>query len=321
MKRNETLLLGGALLLLSVAPFFGSEFISPSVLGSASDSPQSQILWQLRIPRILFCIAVGGGLALLGGTYQILFRNPLAEPYILGVSSAVALSIVLAKVILGWHFGTLVASILGFGGAMAITALLVVLCLIKSGKEIERIILFGMALNFVLSSCLFLILSYHHQHLGGGSMRWLFGQMPWLNLNQSSIYLSLTLLLFAFLFLFSRKLDALTLGDTVARTLGVSPAKTRSLLLILTSAYLAVFIPQTGSIGFVGLVVPHVVRLIFRPSSTRLLFVYSLVMGAVFLVGSDIVSRVLFPPFEFPIGIVTTLLGGPLFLLLLWRRR
>ena len=117
-----------------------------------------------------------------------------------------------------------------------------------------------------------------------------------------------------------RSLDALALGDGVARTLGYSPPKTRNGILGISSVLIALVVSFTGAIGFVGLIVPHAVRLVFRPATTRMLFVISFVVGAGFLVLSDVLARSLVPPLEFPIGIITTLVGGPIFLYLLWRR-
>ena len=273
-----------------------------------------------RIPRILFVALMGSSLAILGASYQIAFQNSLAEPYVLGISSAAALAAVIGENILGFPAGGLSTHLFAALGASVATVLLLTLCMGRFGDSSERILLFGMGMNFVLSSTLFLILSYTQQQMGGGSMRWLFGQIRWASYTECVALASVAIFLFCLLFYFGRHFDALHLGEQVARTLGVSAPRIRTMVLIATSMFVGVSVTMAGSIGFVGLVVPHAVRLWFKPSSSRSLLMLCLCMGAFFLVGSDIVSRVLLPPFEFPIGIVTTLLGGPIFLGLLWRR-
>ncbi|MEZ4750790.1 MAG: iron ABC transporter permease [Bdellovibrionota bacterium] len=279
-----------------------------------------RILWELRLPRLLFVVLVGGSLAQLGGTYQILFRNPLAEPYILGISSAVVLGVVAGEALLGVPVLSFTSILLGFFCAAASTLLLVLISLHAGTKQVERIVLFGMGLNFVLSSILFLILSFYNQHVGGGSMRWLFGHIPWIAWYEVAWMYGLCFPLLGVLYVLGRPLDAISLGDGVARTLGFSPNTQRTWILVLTSILLCGLVTYTGAIGFVGLVVPHAVRLALRPSTSRTLFVFSFFLGAAFLALSDSFSRVLMPPFELPIGIVTTLIGGPAFLFLLWRR-
>jgi iron complex transport system permease protein len=303
-------------------PFIGGETISPSALWNPTGNLQidHRILWSLRIPRFLLVVGAGGSLAMLGATYQIIFNNPLAEPYILGISSAVTLGVVIGETLLNLPAHSFGNFLVGVTFSLGVVALLVLSYRWKSGREIERIVLFGMGVNFILSSALFLFLSYHSQSQGGGALRWLFGNIPWITLRESLWFLSLVIPLCLILWSLGRQLDALSLGDTVAKTMGVSPEKIRVFLLFITSLHLTVIASVTGSIGFIGLVVPHCIRLVFRPSSTRLLFVASFLGGAFFLAASDSLSRVLLPPMEFPVGIITTLLGGPLFLYLLWKK-
>lgn len=279
-------------------------------------------LWaELRLPRMLLALAVGGSLASLGGAYQYLFRNPLAEPYLLGISSAVSLGIVVANIFFGFDTTSWPAMGGGFLFAVAAASVLLVLCLQRTGGDLERVVLFGLAMSFVFSSFLFLLLSYQNQSVGGGSLRWLFGQLPWVSWTHAVGMFGLALFLVGFLVLYGRSLDALSLGDGVARSLGFFPERTRAWIVFSTSLLVAVLVANTGTIGFVGLVVPHGVRLLFRPSSARLLVGLSFLFGALFLEFTDVVSRTLLPPFEFPIGIITTLVGGPVFLVLLWGRR
>jgi len=283
-------------------------------------SPTYRILFELRLPRVLFVFACGASLAAVGACYQILFHNPLAEPYLLGVSSAATLGIALAEALAGVAATSVLSQLIGLSCAGAVTLLLGAIVVSRVGREAERVALFGLGINFVLSSALFLFLSYQSQQLGGGSLRWLFGQIPWVSGLQAGRFAAGAFAILALLFILARSLDALSFGDGVARTLGVHPTRARMGFLALTSALVAWMVSFTGSIGFVGLVVPHLTRLLFRSSSTRALFALALPWGGAFLLLSDALSRSLLPPMEFPVGVITTLFGGPLFLVLLWRR-
>jgi iron complex transport system permease protein len=322
LKPSQIIALIMGLCIFISFPFWGGETLALSSLWNSFGNAEvdHRILWSLRIPRLLLVIGVGGSLAVLGGTYQIIFHNVLAEPYILGVSSAVTFGIVFAETVLHLPLHSWSTMGIGFLFSALVTALLILSYRFRTGREVERTLLFGLGLNFLFSSLLFLMLSYKTQSSGGGSLRWLFGNIPWVSMNQALIVFLATLALSAILWVLGRYLDALSLGDTVAQSLGVSPSKFRTLILLMTSFHLTILTSMTGSIGFLGLVVPHCVRAVFRPASTRQLFLGSFFVGAIFLGVSDGISRALLPPMEFPIGIITTLIGGPLFLYLLWKR-
>lgn len=307
-----------SLLGLLVLPFFGAETLLTADLFQP-ESASYRILWELRLPRILFACGIGAALGTLGGTYQSLFRNPLADPYVLGVSSAVILGMAVGESWLGLH--GMRAIPVGIAAALATTAFLALAASRRFGQSTERILLFGMGINFVLSSALFLLLSYRSQQLGGGSLRWLFGQMPWPSIGEAVAVAALSVFTVASLWLAGRHLDAMSLGDGVAASLGVSPARFRLGTLIGTSLVLSGLVALTGAVGFVGLVVPHAARMLFGGGGLRKILLDSALLGALFLATADVASRAAAPPFEFPIGVVTTVLGGPLFLYLLWRNR
>jgi iron complex transport system permease protein len=315
-RSNQIAFVAVCLAVLAATPFFGGEPVS---FGSLSDAASTgyRLFFELRLPRFLAVVTAGASLALLGGTYQTLFQNPLAEPYLLGVSTAVTLGLAGGEILLGVSPQSVLGSSLGFLGAALVTLAILFLHRYRPRSEL---ILFGMGTQFVLSSILILILSYHSQTAGGGSLRYIFGQVPWPSSKQALFYAGLSLPFLAGLFIGGRSLDALSLGDSVARTLGVSPERSRGWLLLLSSGLVALVVSFAGAIGFVGLVVPHAIRLVFRPSSTRKLFAASALLGATFLAFSDSLSRWLLPPMEFPIGVITTVIGGPLFLILLARR-
>ena len=307
-----------AVFILILCPFFGAEKLKLEDL-FVPLSASHRIFFELRLPRVVLTLVVGGSLAMLGGTYQSLLQNPLADPYILGVSSAVTLAAASAELFFKIPSYSFVGVAIGFVAAWIVTCLLIGLSLSRTGA-VDRLILFGIGINFVLSSLLFLILSYFSQQMGGGSLRWLFGQISWITLKESFLFLAVCFPFVMFISLYSRALDALSLGDGVARTLGYSPERIRIIFLMATSVLVSLIVSVTGAIGFVGLVIPHGVRLIFHPSTNRTWLHLSFLAGGVFLCLSDVFSRLILPPFEFPIGIVTTLIGGPLFLFLLWKR-
>ncbi len=285
-----------------------------------SDSQSHRILWELRMPRATFVFFAGASLAAVGAVYQILFHNPLAEPFLLGISTAAVLGIATAEAFFGILSPSPLSQLIGLFGAGVVTSLLLLLSYSDAGTQTERIALFGVGVNFVLSSILFLLLSYQSQHVGGGSLRWLFGQVPWVGMKDALRFSVGAGAVLAALLFAARSLDALAFGDGVARTMGFSPRRSRLVFLSLTSLLVAWLASFTGSIGFVGLVIPHAVRLVYRPSTARVLLALAIPLGGAFLLLSDAASRVLLPPMEFPIGIVTTIVGGPLFLVLLWKR-
>ncbi len=306
------LLLAVAFLLLGVA--FGAEKLNFSELFSPG-SLSYRIAFEFRLPRAVICFAVGAALSLTGVVYQILFRNPLAEPYVLGTASVVTLGAATGEM---FFINAIAPPVLGLLCGLVLIGLLVWISSRNSSPE--RVLLFGIGVNFVFSAILFLMLSFRQQSLGGGSLRWLFGQVAWPTGAESGLALGIVIAGTFGVLYFSSHLDALSFGDLVARSLGVDPLKTRLGLLTLTSALLAWLVSKMGTIGFVGLVVPNFVRILFKPTSSRELLLLSFFIGGNFLIVADLVSRTLRPPLEFPIGIITTILGGPIFLYLLWRR-
>ncbi|NBX75730.1 MAG: iron ABC transporter permease [Proteobacteria bacterium] len=318
MNRKYFLFVAICLWAVALVPWSGAEPIS--ILGIGNPKSLSyRIFWELRIPRLLVTLSLGGILASIGSAYQSIFRNPLCEPYILGVSSAVLLGVVIAETFFHQKVGTPISFLFGLGLAMVLIFLLIVFTSSAKASS-DRVILFGLGANFVLSAALFLLLSVQTQSVGGGTLKWFFGFLPWLEMTKSVLFFVSSLLFLSILIAFSRPIDALRLGDSVARTLGVSPTISRNAYLVFTSLVVATTVSVSGTIGFVGLVIPQVCRIVFRPASMRLLLAQSFFLGAVFLSVADGISRSILPPFEFPVGVITTLIGGPLFLITLWKK-
>lgn len=275
------------------------------------------IVWELRMPRILAAAAVGAGLALSGAIMQAVLRNPLADPYLLGLSS-------------GASFGAVVVIVLGaaialpaaaFAGSLA--ALLATLLLARAAGPLQasRTILAGVAVSAVLGALTSLVIFWSAT---GDSYReilsWLLGSLAGVDWPAAALALIAVAVIGIPLLFSAGTLDAFAFGDRAAASLGVSVTRTRWLLLGATALLTGCLVAVSGSIGFVGLVVPHAVRLLVG-SGHRALLPLSLLGGALFLVWADTLSRVAFEPRELPVGIVTALVGGPLFAALLLRAR
>ncbi len=288
-----------------------------------SDAEIAQaILWDFRLPRAMLVLIVGIALAAVGATYQRVLQNPIADPYVLGVAAATSLALVAVEPLRA-AFPSLPPWLdLPFAVAAALATVTLLMAgsrILGTDRDSERLVLFGVGINFVLSSLLFLWLSLRTLQPGGGAMRWLFGRVPWASYSEVVTLAVVTGAVLLLLLHRARGIDALSLGDGVARTLGVNAPRLRAELLIATSVLVAFVVRETGAVGFVGLVVPHATARLFGPRDARSWLVGSAVLGAAFMAASDALSRSLLPPAEIPIGIVTTLLGGPAFLYLLWR--
>lgn len=279
---------------------------------------QENIVWMLRFPRVLLAAVVGGGLSVVGVTMQALVRNPLADPYVLGISSGASVGAVIVLSIGGLGFlGIYAVSTGAFAGAI-LSFLLVFLIAISGGQLSPlRLVLAGVACGYSLSGITSLIvLTSPDRELARAAMEWLlgsFGGAAWPDLGLPSFILLAGM---ACLLTKARALNALLTGDDTARTLGVDVSRLRAILFVLLSLLTAVAVAASGAIGFVGLVVPHVVRMLVGSDHRRVLPV-SLLLGAVFLVWVDVGARMLFAPTELPVGVITSILGGPFFVWML----
>lgn len=275
------------------------------------------VVWDLRLPRVLTAAAVGAGLAVAGTVMQSLTRNPLADPYLLGLSSGASLGAV-AVLVLG---AGVLLPVAAFAGALAALAAALGLAGSLGTLTPARTVLAGLAVAQLAAAGTSFIIFWSAT---GDSYReilaWLMGSLAGADWPAVAIAGGAVLVLGVALTASARPLDAFAFGDTAAAALGVDVARTRWTLLtgvaLLTGALVAV----SGSIGFVGLIVPHAVRLVAGGAHRRLLPLVALV-GATFLVWADTAARTLFEPRELPVGIVTAFLGAPVFALILWRRR
>lgn len=329
------LILGVLLTLSAIAGVtLGSVTLSPEVVlsvlgnnllgipGSVEPSRAEQsIVWGVRLPRVILAAAVGAGLAVCGATLQAMVRNVLADPYVLGVSSGASAGAAAAILFgVGGGLGVLGLPASAFAGAMV--AALGVFGLARIGGKTTsiRLVMAGVAIGYALSAVTSILVFSSDSPEGSRSvMFWLLGSLA---LAQWTPTLLVVLLVVAgTLFIttvWGRRLDALSIGDETALTLGIPPSRLRLQLLILVSLCIGCLVATSGAIGFVGLVVPHLARRLVGAAHRRMLPVAAL-LGSTFLIFADVLARTVWSPRELPIGIVTALIGAP-FIVTLVRR-
>ncbi len=285
---------------------------------AAIDPVRNQIIWEFRTSRVMLAAVVGAALAVAGACLQVLARNGLADPYVLGVSSGAALGAVLAISLGSVAVGGLGAS--GAAFAMSMLTLVLVFVFAQRGGRIgpTRLVLAGVAVSYLASALTSLVQLYIDPLALRGTMFWLLGSLQnarWddLGLPAASIVVCMVWLLGR-----ARSMNVLASGDDTASALGVDVNRVRIELLVITSLLTATAVSVAGGIGFVGLMVPHAARFVVGPDHRRLLPV-SMLAGATFMVLVDLLSRVVDRPNELPVGIFTALLGAPFFLLLMRR--
>jgi len=282
------------------------------------------IILEIRLPRVVAASLVGGGLALAGALFQGILRNPLADPYVIGTSGGAALGAAVGLLI-STHFSVLgfgVVPTLSFVGAVCAAAAAYQLSKVGGRTSVVTLLLAGFALSVVLSYIMsFLMILNDRLQLNLRVLyAWLLGGISVTSWIQVEVIAALILTAGTLAMAFARSLNAMSLGDEMAAHLGVPVERDRVALLALGSMLTAAAVVGGGLIGFVGLIIPHAVRLVFGPEHSRLLPLSALT-GAIFLVLADLLSRILIPPNELPVGILTALLGGPIFLYLLRRSK
>jgi len=272
------------------------------------------ILTQIRIPRTLLAIAVGGSLGLAGAILQGIFRNPLVEPYTLGISGGAALGVAISIVAgLQISIGVFILPIAGFAGA-AITILLVgMLGFFKGGADINRMLLIGVMISFLASSLVMLLISLTARDNMHGIIFWIMGSLDEPNMLLIGFAAIASILGLVFSYFFAHSLNALRLGETKALSLGINSTYSIRVLFVFASLLAGISVSVAGVIGFVGLIVPHIVRITVG-SDYRILLISSFIGGGIFLIISDIIARTIIAPNELPIGVITGITGGILFI-------
>jgi iron complex transport system permease protein len=291
-----------------------------AALRGEGDATTLTIVRQLRVPRVLLAALVGAGLAVAGATFQALLRNPLAEPYILGISGGAALGAVLALVLGLAAASPAALPLAALGGALLAMFLVVRIAAVAGGILDTRVLLLaGVVVGSFFGACILLALTFADPDAFRSAIFWMMGSLSaasWTSVGLLALYLAPAL---AILLALARPLDLLALGEEPAAHLGVRVERTKWLAYGTASLATAAGVAVSGVIGFVGLVVPHVVRIAWR-GDHRFLLPASALLGGAFLVAADALARTAAAPRELPIGAITAFVGVPFFVWLLRRR-
>jgi iron complex transport system permease protein len=314
-KVKITVLIILALLIFSCSVFFGPRIITPIAL---SDTDR-EILVSIRLPRVLVAMLMGMALGASGAVLQGILRNPLADPYILGISSGASLSAALGIIGGLTLFGSFTIPVLAFIGAVVTGIIVGVMGWKRGGLWPERLLLAGVGLSFLFSALLMLMMSLSTDEGLRRAMLWIFGDLSmseWSRIPYGLLFVVAGVLLSATR---AKALNALILGDEFAHSLGFAPQRERFILFVAVGLMTAASVSLGGMIGFIGLLIPHIMRF-FMGSDSRMLIPASALGGGSLLCVADLISRSLLPPMELPAGIVTAIIGAPYFLYLLRRK-
>ncbi|MCP4650512.1 MAG: iron ABC transporter permease [PVC group bacterium] len=277
-------------------------------------NPHYSIIFQIRLPRILLGFAVGSALSIAGVILQGMFRNPLVEPYTLGISGGAVLGVCLIVVFrLHKLLGVIALPIAGSLGAICVVLLVYFLSMRKGMIKIQGLLLSGVMISFICSSLVMLIMAVMRAEDVHGIIFWIMGsleQSSWFLINSVTV---VSLIGLGVAYCFCRDLNAFSLGEEGAKHLGVNTETTKKILFLLASILTGMSVSVAGVIGFVGLVIPHFMR-IYVGSDHRILLVASSLAGAAFLIGCDTLARIIIAPQELPVGVITGIVGGIVFI-------
>lgn len=317
------ILLGVGIGAVDVAPVQSLAIIARHLgldLGIAYDPQQDAVLWAIRLPRVLLGALVGAGLSLAGVALQGIFRNPLADPSLIGVASGASLGAV-AAIVLGLSaLGAATLPAAAFLGGLAATLLVYSFARYEGRTEVVTLLLTGLAINAIAGAAIGFLLFLASDEQLRSVVFWSLGSLggaTWPGVLSAAPFVAVALLLLP---VYARELNLLVLGEREAAHLGVQTERVRLLLILVAALATGAAVAVAGIVGFVGLIVPHLVRLVAGPDH-RLVLPASALAGATLLVFADLTARTLAAPAELPLGAVTSLLGGPFFLWLLHRTR
>ena len=296
--------------------------VAGSSIEQGLNDPTSVILLQVRMPRVLLAFFVGGSLAMVGVALQALLRNPLADPFVIGISSGAALGAAIALLFgLGISVGSLSAlPVCAFAGALLSLMIMYRISSAQYGFSVYTLLLAGVVLNAIFSAFIMFLTSIADPNRAFGMYAWLMGTLTgpdWPTLGILVLYLGAGLVILG---MHAQALNLLTLGEETARSLGVEVERVKKMVFLAAALLTGAVVSFSGIIGFVGLIIPHAVRLVVSADHRLLLPVAGLVGGA-FLMLADTVARTALSPSEFPVGVITALVGGPIFLWLLMTRQ
>jgi iron complex transport system permease protein len=303
-------------IMVSRIPLLGSLIDSESIRQS-----HYYIVSNVRLPRILLSALIGVGLSIVGSTFQSMFRNPMADPYVLGISSGASAGATIAIVFgLGGIVGGLsIITLFAFLGA--ILTVVIVYNIARVGTRVTSLglILAGIAVGLFLSSMVSLLMFFNRDDIEKIVM-WIMGSVSAATWNRVGILAPVVILGSVIIMAYARDLNAMSIGDETAKSLGIEVEKVKKILLTVSSLIVASCVSTSGVIGFVGLIVPHTIRLIVG-SDQRAVLPFSAVTGAIFMVVCDTLARNLIPPSEIPVGTITSLFGAPFFIFMLYKNK
>lgn len=286
------------------------------------DGSLFRAVWYIRLPRLILAMAIGAGLAACGVVMQAIVKNPLADPYVLGISSGASLGATSAIMLgVGAAFGSNSIGVMAFLGAFAISLAVVGLANVGGRANSVKLLLAGTALSSVCSAFSSFIVYIAHDREGMQTVTyWMMGALGGATWDMDGVVLLVVTAGIGFFLTQYRTLNLMLLGDEASITLGTDLHKWRQLYLLVSAAIVGFAVYAAGMIGFVGLVIPHVVRMFYGTDHKRLLPISALV-GAIFLIWADVACRTVIPGQELPIGILTSIIGAPCFIYLMARKR
>ena len=307
---------------------FGAKFISLDQIISAlmsmidantTASMTDTIITDIRLPRLIYSVLTGIGLSLVGLLMQTVTRNALADPYVLGVSSGASTGAVFAIIMGGLPFlGQYNTPIFAALGA-ALSIILVLLCVGKSNSPV-KLILIGMGMTGAFSALTMMIIyGAKHEAQVRSAMFWLLGSFAGIQWNDLPLTAIIITLFMLYIYMFNQDLDVLLLGNHEAAQMGLSVKQLQLSIVIISSIVIATLVSKVGVVGFIGLIIPHLARIIGGPKHKHTLL-FSALIGSIVMIWSDVLSRALYSPEEIPIGVLTSLLGAPLFIWIIMNR-
>ena len=322
-------LLGAILLGIAVlALFLGSARLSPLTVlrvlggGAGGESTEQIVVFGLRLPRIAAAVLAGGSLAVAGVGFQGLTRNPLAVPSVLGVSAGAAFGVVVGQLAggSGALFDAVRVAAFGFGGALVAGAAVYLIASVHGAFPIQTLLLAGVIVGIFFGSAVTVLISLVDIDRLGGVVHWLLGNIAPLPARSLLVFAGLAALGFAAIVTQARELNVLALGEEAARQLGIDAERVKVQIFVAAALLTSSVVAFAGPIGFVGLIVPHMLRLLLGPDH-RLLVPTAMVGGGAFLLVADTIARNALAPAELSVGIITSFFGAPFFVYLLRTRR
>lgn len=307
---------------------FGSKFVPLDQIISAlmsmidvnaKASMTDTIIADIRLPRLIYSVLTGIGLSLVGLLMQTVTRNALADPYVLGVSSGASTGAVFAIIMGGLPFlGQYNTPIFAALGA-ALSIILVLLCVGKSNSPV-KLILIGMGMTGVfLAITMMIIYGAKHEAQVRSAMFWLLGSFAGIQWSDLPLTAIIVILFMLYIYMFNQDLDVLLLGNHEAAQMGLSVKQLQLSIVVISSIVIATLVSKVGVVGFIGLIIPHLARIIGGPKHKHTLL-FSALIGSIVMIWSDVLSRALYSPEEIPIGVLTSLLGAPLFIWIIMNR-